>query len=100
MRNKYINFQPIFISIALIGLSRLNSGKPLQVYYSVELTGKELLYLLKRRKLCPVCSGKLVKKKEKTNMSDGMYGMYSVGYYYKCNNCGNTFLLKQLAGSG
>lgn len=96
----FILLGTIFLSIALIGLSRLNSGKPLEVYYNVEITGKELLYLLKLRKLCPVCSGKLVKKKEKIDMGDGMYRMSSVEYYYICNNCGKAFPLKQLAGSG
>lgn len=95
-----------FLALSLSGLSKLRSGKPLGVTYSIQLSGKEMGYLFFKKKICPNCSGKLVRLKEYEDIGIGIsegidsftYGQqYTVNYLYKCNYCGEIFTIKQLA---
>jgi DNA-directed RNA polymerase subunit RPC12/RpoP len=100
----------VFGIISIIGLCFPGGGKFMAVNYRVELRGKELKYLLKRNKLCPDCSGKLTREKINQDMGVGVirydeidetsytYGQrYAVKYRYKCNDCGKSFSIEQLA---
>ncbi|HEX9060963.1 MAG TPA: DUF3592 domain-containing protein [Clostridia bacterium] len=100
----------VFFIISIIGLSRMRRGKPLGVNYSFELSGKEMVYLLFKKKICPDCKGALIREKKKVDLGvgvskwDGIHGSsyiygqkYTVKYFFKCMECGKEFPLEKLA---
>ncbi len=78
--------------------------------FSMEFTGKELSYLLFKKKICPKCGGKM-KKQKCSEIVDGrkMYTSMSAPLYvqrrevrhdyymFVCKECGSEFTLADLA---
>lgn len=100
----------VFLIISIIGLTKMRRGKPLGVSYGIELSGKEMLYLFFKKKICPDCKGILTREKKKVDLGVGisewdgidgqtyMYGQrYNVKYIFKCKKCGKEFPLEKLA---
>jgi len=88
----------------------MRNKKSLGTSYSFQLSGKEIVYLFWRKKICPSCKGMLTREKKKVDLGvgastgDGIDGtMYTYGqryrvkYLFRCNECGKTFELKRLA---
>lgn len=77
--------------------------------FSIRLSPKELKYLLFRRKICPYCFGKLIKRRvgrivegrdieyvnEKFFRDNQLVKIYT--YEFTCNKCGNVFSLTDIA---
>ena len=77
--------------------------------FAYQFTGKELMFVLFGRKLCPECGEKLTRQKQE-NIVDGKSissvstPLYIQGrkvkkynYIYCCKNCKNEYNLSQLA---
>ncbi|CAH1232612.1 hypothetical protein PAECIP111891_07057 [Paenibacillus allorhizoplanae] len=73
--------------------------------YEFEFSPKELLRLLFFKKICPYCTKKLIKVKDRTFLDRGWYRMngssyygnqYHLKFYYYCNNCSKNIQLNEL----
>lgn len=77
--------------------------------FRYEFTGKELSSLLFKKKKCPKCNGKLVKKKCSEVVNGSVYNTISVPLYikgrrvkhyfyiYSCKSCNLDFTLNDLS---
>ena len=74
--------------------------------YSIELTGKEMLYFFFKRKKCPSCSGILKRQKNIESLGEGIgsvgLGKYYYGennkvtLFYRCENCKKLYSISEL----
>ena len=77
--------------------------------FSYEFSGKELLYFLFKKKICPKCGGKMTQNKCSEIVDGSIYKSPSVPLYisgrmvkryfylYTCEECGSEFELSELA---
>lgn len=74
--------------------------------YSLELTGKEMLYFFFKKKVCPICTGKLKRQKNVESLGEGIgsvgLGEYYYGdnnkvtLFYKCEKCNKLYSISEL----
>ncbi len=93
----------VIIGVAIYLYSGKNKGY--SSVDSIDLPLKDLMVLLFYKKLCPQCSSKMKRIKEKIFMGEGIcevngthtYGnRYNIKYYYKCEKCNRTYKLSEI----
>ncbi|MGL5256898.1 MAG: hypothetical protein ACRC76_07645 [Proteocatella sp.] len=93
----------VIIGVAIYIFSGKNKGY--SSVYNIDLTLKDLIVLLFYKKLCPQCSSKMKRIKEKIFMGEGIcevngahtYGnKYNIKYYYRCEKCNRTYKLSEI----
>lgn len=91
------------IILGAIYIPRRTTKQPV---YTFEIGGKEIKYLFKINKLCPVCNGNLKREKYMIDQGVGLtrwdyedtYGKtYKVQYNYKCIKCQKSFSIEELS---
>ena len=106
----FIALGVIFIVISIVASKKICRGEPMGKSYNVKFSGAEMIYLLFRKKICPVCGEKMKKEKKVKNLGIGysrwggvdgvsyMYGnRYKVKYYFNCEKCSKANSIKELA---
>ena len=76
--------------------------------YGIELSGKELVYFLFKKKKCPVCNERLKREKKVENLGESFdsvelgkfyYGeRHEVTIFYKCAKCDKLYSIRELSG--
>ena len=77
--------------------------------YSIELTGKEIVCFLFKKKICPYCGRKIKREKKIESLGEGLdsvkLGQYYMGerhkvtLFYRCERCNKTYSIEELASN-
>jgi hypothetical protein len=75
--------------------------------YETSYTTEELIYRLFKKKICPVCGGKMIQVKKKIYLAtkrpnlgghgEGISDIYCMDVYYYCKTCDKEFPIGELA---
>lgn len=98
-----IGIVQVLLILGTIYIPRRKTNTPV---YTFQIGGKEMKYLFKRNKLCPVCNGDLKREKYLIDQGIGFRSwdyadtegkINKVQYSYKCVDCQKSFFIEDLA---